>query len=32
MAISVKRQYMNLAGVDFKNEESLVELTEVQTH
>lgn len=26
MAISVKRQYMNLAGVDFKNEESLVEL------
>lgn len=26
MAISVKRQYINLAGVDFKNEESLVEL------
>ena len=26
MAISVKGQYMNLAGVDFKNEESLVEL------
>ena len=27
MAISVKRQYINLAGVDFKNEESLVDLT-----
>lgn len=26
MAVSVKRQYINLAGVDFKNEESLVEL------
>lgn len=26
MAISIKRQYVNLAGVDFKNEESLVEL------
>lgn len=27
MAISVKRQFINLAGVDFKNEESLVDLT-----
>lgn len=26
MATSVKRQYINLAGVDFKNDESLVEL------
>ena len=27
MAVSVKRQFINLAGVDFKNEESLVDLT-----
>ncbi len=26
MATSVKRQYTNLAGVDFKNDESLVNL------